>query len=120
MKQFDENIKPGFRSRDDEDQYITFPMTNIKDDPAKGIKSNAITLTGLVAPLLMLEPPTDILCRQSLHEIFSPVFREIDKLVQEQVNMVMIKRMKENHATKSIKVNSEPLKSNSGAFLMSS
>ena len=48
MKQFDESIKPAFRSRDDEDQYINFPMANLKDDPSKKIKSNCITLTGFV------------------------------------------------------------------------
>ena len=48
MKQFDESIKPAFRSRDDEDQYINFPMANLKDDPTKKIKSNCITLTGYV------------------------------------------------------------------------
>lgn len=46
MKTFDENIKPGFRSRDDEDQYVTFPKANLKDDPAKGLKSDTITVTG--------------------------------------------------------------------------
>ena len=48
MKQFDESIKPAFRSRDDEDQYINFPMANLKDDPSKKIKSNCITLAGFV------------------------------------------------------------------------
>ena len=48
MKQFDESIKPAFRSRDDEDQYINFPMANLKDDPSKRIKSNCITLTGFI------------------------------------------------------------------------
>jgi hypothetical protein len=46
MKTFDENIKPEFRSRDDEDQYVTFPKANLKDDPAKGLKSDTITVTG--------------------------------------------------------------------------
>ena len=46
MKQFDEIIKPSFRSRDDEDQFINFPMANLQDNSAKGIKSNSITLTG--------------------------------------------------------------------------
>jgi hypothetical protein len=46
MKQFDEVIKPGYRSQDDEDQYINFPMANIVDDPSKGIKANTITMTG--------------------------------------------------------------------------
>ena len=46
MKTFDENIKPGFRSRDDEDQYVNFPKANLKDDPAKGLQSNTITVPG--------------------------------------------------------------------------
>jgi hypothetical protein len=48
MKQFDESIKPGFRSRDDDDQYVNFPMANLADYPAKGLKSNCITMTGYV------------------------------------------------------------------------
>jgi hypothetical protein len=46
MKQFDEVIKPGFRSEKDEEQYISFPMASIPDNVAKGIKSNHITMTG--------------------------------------------------------------------------
>lgn len=46
MKTFDENIKPGFRSRDDEEQFVTFPKANLKDDPAKDLKSDTITVTG--------------------------------------------------------------------------
>ena len=55
IKQFDENIKPAFRSRDDEDQYVNFPMANLKDNPAKMIKSNCITLTGRAHSLIFLE-----------------------------------------------------------------
>ena len=50
MKTFDENIKPGFRSRDDEDQYVNFPKANLTDDPNKGLKANCITVTGSVHP----------------------------------------------------------------------
>jgi hypothetical protein len=46
MKTFDENIKPGFRSRDDEEQYVTFPKVGLKDDPTRGLKSDTITVTG--------------------------------------------------------------------------
>lgn len=46
MKTFDENIKPGFRSRDDEEQYVNFPKANLTDDPNKGLKANCITVTG--------------------------------------------------------------------------
>ncbi len=60
MKQFDESIKPAFRSRDDENQYINFPMANVKDDPAKRIKSNCITLTGYVhVSAFPTNPPAD-------------------------------------------------------------
>ena len=33
-----------------------------------------------------------------MHDIFEPVFSNIDKLVGEQVNKVYIKRMKEKHS----------------------
>ena len=46
MKMFDDNIKPGFRSRDDEEQYVTFPKANLQDSPEKGLKSDTITVTG--------------------------------------------------------------------------
>jgi len=45
MKDFDKNIKPGFRSKDDEEQYVNFPKADLKDDPAKGLKANTITVT---------------------------------------------------------------------------
>lgn len=81
MKHFDETIKPGFRSRDDQDQYVHFPLANLKDEPAKGLKNSCITMTG-----------------RAVHDIFEPVFSNIDKLVGEQVNKVYIKRMKEKHS----------------------
>ena len=46
MKTFDENIKPGFCSRDDEEQYVTFPKACLKDDPDKGLQSDTITVNG--------------------------------------------------------------------------
>ena len=49
--------------------------------------------------------------RNSLHEIFSPVFREIDKLVAEQVNLVYLKRVREKHPKDSIKVSKCPIRS---------
>lgn len=80
MKTFDENIKPGFRSRDDQDQYVNFPKAGLADDPAKGLESNTITINGKV-----------------LHDIFEPIFQNIDKLVSEQVMKVRLKRMKDKH-----------------------
>jgi hypothetical protein len=35
MKTFDENIKPGFRSRDDEEQYVNFPKANLLTIPTR-------------------------------------------------------------------------------------
>ncbi len=56
MKQFDEIIKLGFRSRDDEDQYVNFPMANLKDDPSRGLQANCITVTGYVACFIYFVP----------------------------------------------------------------
>ncbi len=46
MKTFDENIKPGYRSRDDEEQYVNFPKACLKDDISKGLQSDTVTVTG--------------------------------------------------------------------------
>ncbi|KAL9114873.1 MAG: hypothetical protein Q9227_001116 [Pyrenula ochraceoflavens] len=73
MRTFDENIKPSFHSKDDEDQYITFPKAKLKDDPSSGLQSDTITVTA----------PT-------LHGIFEPIFLDIDKLVKEQVSGVQL------------------------------
>jgi hypothetical protein len=45
IKTFDEQVKPGFRGREDEDQYINFPMANICDAPDRGVKANTITVS---------------------------------------------------------------------------
>ncbi|KAH8730677.1 hypothetical protein GQ44DRAFT_746602 [Phaeosphaeriaceae sp. PMI808] len=70
MKNFDENRMP----------YINFPMANIRDDPSRGIKANTITVTAV-----------------NLYGIFEPVFKEIDRLVGEQINKVQIKRLQDKH-----------------------
>jgi hypothetical protein len=46
MKQFDSTIKTGFRTVDDEDCYINFPLANLRDDPDNHIRANCLTLTG--------------------------------------------------------------------------
>ena len=45
MKQFDESIKVALGSGLTDVYYVNFPMANIKDNPRKGVKSNALTLT---------------------------------------------------------------------------
>lgn len=80
MKQSEDTIKPGFQGEDDEDQFVNFPVANLKDDKARGVKANSITLTAA-----------------ALYDIFRPLFLDIDKLVMEQVKKVQVKRMKANH-----------------------
>lgn len=45
MKQFDESIKVALGSSLNDVYYVNFPMANIEDNPRKGVKSNALTLT---------------------------------------------------------------------------
>lgn len=46
MKHFEDSIKPGFRSKDDRVQYVTFPGADLEDNPSKGLKRDAIAVTG--------------------------------------------------------------------------
>jgi hypothetical protein len=46
MKQFDESIKPSFRSIDDEEQYVTFQKANLESSEARGLVNDTITITG--------------------------------------------------------------------------
>lgn len=46
LKNFDETIKPGFRSRDDEPEYIHFPLANLPNNKDRGINNDQITATG--------------------------------------------------------------------------
>lgn len=55
-------------------------MADIPDDPNRGVKANTIAVTG-----------------NDLHAIFEPVFKEIDRLVAEQINKVRIKRLQDKH-----------------------
>lgn len=80
MISFDDVIKPGFHSRDDKHEYITFPTAKLKDKPAQGLVSDTLTVTG-----------------ETLYQLFDPIFRDIDKLITEQVNSVMLKRLKERN-----------------------
>ena len=46
MKDFDERLKPGFRSRTDEDVYLNFPKARLADNPDRGLESDTITVSG--------------------------------------------------------------------------
>lgn len=104
MKVFDENVKPGFRGPDDEDQYVNFPMANIPDNPNRGVIANTITVTayGLAnqVEFMML-----MKIRDNLYAIFLPVFEKIDRLIAEQIHTVRTKRVADGHPKgRSIKV----------------
>ena len=80
MKTFDESIKPGFRSKDDEDQFVNFPKANLKDNPKMNLQSNTITVTG-----------------STLHVIFEPIFKGINKMINEQISKVRLRRVDKEH-----------------------
>jgi hypothetical protein len=48
LKEFDAAIKVSFAGKNDPDKYISFPMANLKDRPAKGLVKNSMTLSGQV------------------------------------------------------------------------
>ncbi|KAF3051457.1 hypothetical protein E8E11_010107 [Didymella keratinophila] len=75
LKDFDDNIKPGFQGRGDEPKFVSFPMANLPDKEESGVSNGHVRMTG-----------------DDLHGIFDPVFKEINRLVEEQVNRVLIKR----------------------------
>ena len=48
LKEFDVAIKVSFAGKNDPDKYISFPMANLEDRPAKGLFKNSMTLSGQV------------------------------------------------------------------------
>ncbi|MCJ1283392.1 hypothetical protein MMC26_002720 [Xylographa opegraphella] len=80
MLQFDRTIKTAFRGAADEEWYVNFPMANLQDDPANNIQANCWNLKG-----------------DALKRIFQPLITDILRLVDDQVNLVTVKRMTENH-----------------------
>jgi hypothetical protein len=46
LREFDIAIKLAFRGKNDPDKYVSFPMANLQDNPAKGLIKNSMTLTG--------------------------------------------------------------------------
>ncbi|KAI0965133.1 Hsp70 family protein-like protein [Xylaria arbuscula] len=80
LREFDAAHKLSFRGPRDSDRYVNFPMANLKDNKAKGLVKNCMTLTG-----------------QTMFRIFDPIIQEIVKLVVEQVRDVQIKRLESKH-----------------------
>ncbi|KAJ3577211.1 hypothetical protein NPX13_g3354 [Xylaria arbuscula] len=92
LREFDVSHKPSFRGSGDLDRYVSFPMANLKDNKAKGVVKNCMTLTG-----------------QTMFRIFDPIIQEIVKLVVEQVRDVQIKRLESKNKNGST-VKCPPLK----------
>ena len=44
-KQFDQEIKRGFRGQPGEEYFVNFPMADLLDDPDSGLKSNTWRMT---------------------------------------------------------------------------
>jgi hypothetical protein len=99
MKEFDNNIKPGFMATDDY-FYMNFPLANLEDDKASNLVDNCLTLN-----------------KETLTSIFGPLISEIEKLIDEQCNMVKIKRMQDGHA-KADEIKVRATEDQSAALLM--
>ncbi|ORY15235.1 hypothetical protein BCR34DRAFT_558917 [Clohesyomyces aquaticus] len=73
--QFDREIKPAFRGKPTEEYFVNFPMADLEDDPSNGLESNCWRMTG-----------------NDVKNIFAPLITDILRLINEQVNEVLIKR----------------------------
>ncbi|KAI9053981.1 hypothetical protein LZ554_002925 [Drepanopeziza brunnea f. sp. 'monogermtubi'] len=80
IQQFDRSIKTAFRGDLDEDYYINFPMANLDDDPENDLVSNCWNMKG-----------------SDVKDIFDPLISDIQRLVEEQVSLVTMKRLSEHH-----------------------
>ncbi|KAI4202012.1 MAG: hypothetical protein LQ350_002917 [Teloschistes chrysophthalmus] len=80
MNQFDKNIKTAFRGDPDEDYYVNFPMAKLLDDPANSLVANCWNMKG-----------------DDVKKIFQPLITDIERMVQDQLNLVLVKRLSEGH-----------------------
>ncbi|KAL8856127.1 MAG: hypothetical protein Q9178_007252 [Gyalolechia marmorata] len=80
MKQFDKSIKTAFRGDPDEDYFVNFPRANLVDDLSNRLEANCWHMKGA-----------------DVKNIFQPMIRDIERMVQDQVNLVTVKRLKERH-----------------------
>ncbi|TVY90525.1 Heat shock 70 kDa protein 12B, partial [Lachnellula willkommii] len=80
VQQFDRSVKTAFRGDLDEDYYINFPMADLNDDPDNNLESNCWNMKGV-----------------DVKSIFEPLINDIERLVDDQVNLVKVKRLSDNH-----------------------
>ncbi|PVH80873.1 putative heat shock 70 kDa protein 12A [Cadophora sp. DSE1049] len=77
---FDQRVKIAFRGDTGEDYYINFPFADLVPDPEKNLFSNCWIMKG-----------------NDLKAIFDPLIVDIERLVDEQVNLVKVKRLSDGH-----------------------
>ncbi|MCJ1301655.1 hypothetical protein MMC08_004456, partial [Hypocenomyce scalaris] len=80
MLQFDRSIKTAFRGDIDDEYYVNFPMAKLQDDEMNNIQANCWNMKG-----------------DNVKGIFQPLMTDIQRLVDDQVNLVKVKRMSESH-----------------------
>ncbi|GKZ55636.1 hypothetical protein AnigIFM49718_000717 [Aspergillus niger] len=81
MNDFNDTVKPGFHSKDDPEQHICFPLADFKPDPSdKSIRGDTLILSG-----------------NDLYRIFEPVYSEVKRLVNEQIQAVKLRRLQDQH-----------------------
>ena len=95
MKQFDKAIKTAFTGDPDEDYFVNFPRAKLDDDASKRLEANCWHMKGFDRPI-RVKVSTD---RDStdVKKIFQPLIRDIERMVQDQVNLVRVKRLNERH-----------------------
>lgn len=77
---FDKTVKPAFRGKNDDSWYVNFPMADLEDDEAQGLKRSTWEMKSGV-----------------VEEIFQPLIEDIGRMVDDQVNLVQKKRLAERH-----------------------
>ncbi|XXG97656.1 hypothetical protein Hte_003963 [Hypoxylon texense] len=75
MRTFDAFWKPSFVGQNDNDIYVSFAHANLRDNKAKGLFQNTMTITG-----------------KDMLDIFSPIAQEIAILVKNQVHEAELQR----------------------------
>jgi hypothetical protein len=99
LQQFDQEIKREFRGVEGERYRLDFPMANLKNDPINNLISNSWTMHMFVVFLLVSQHIGNLLTlnREDVKAIFDPLIANIERLVEEQVQGVLLKRSQENH-----------------------
>ncbi|TGO25935.1 hypothetical protein BPAE_0069g00070 [Botrytis paeoniae] len=80
VEYFDLRVKTAFRGNEVEDYIVNFPMADLQDNKGKNLVSDCWVMK----------------C-DNLKKIFDPLIMDIERLIDEQVNLVKVKRMSEDH-----------------------